>query len=89
MLDPSLTRGPDYEDHLVWSWGWRGQSLGYAHPPELVHSSEQREKPIMADHGRYPRGAKNTGAPEIIWDAAKSPWLIIQSSTVGKAGGQS
>jgi Glycosyl hydrolases family 43 len=84
MRDPFVTRGPDYEYHPVWTWGWRGQSLGYAHSPDLVHWSEQREIPIMAD---VP-GARNTWAPEIYWDSAKSQWLIIWSSTVaGKQDG--
>jgi hypothetical protein len=49
MRDPFLMRGPDHEYHLVGTWGWRGQSLGYAHSPDLVHWPEQREIPIMAD----------------------------------------
>jgi hypothetical protein len=62
----------------------RSQSLGYAHSPDLVHWPEQHELPIMADIS----GAKNTWAPEIFWDAAKSQWLIIWSSTVaGKQDG--
>ena len=78
MRDPFLTRGPDGEFHMVWTWGWRGQSIGYAHSPDLVHWSEQREVPLMAG---IP-GAANTWAPEIYWDAAKSKWLIVWSSTV-------
>jgi beta-xylosidase len=62
----------------VWTWAWRGQSIGYAHSPDLVHWSEQREIPIM---GGTP-GTKNTWAPEIYWDTAKSQWLIIWSSLV-------
>lgn len=84
MRDPFIARGPDHEFHMVWTWAWRGQSLGYAHSPDLVKWSEQREIPIMAG---IP-GAKNTWAPEIYWDAAKSKWLIVWSSTVqGKQEG--
>ena len=78
MRDPFLTRGPDQEFHLVWTWAWRGASLGYAHSPDLVHWSEQQEIPIMTN---VP-GAENTWAPEMYWDAAKSQWMIIWSSRV-------
>ncbi|SPE42150.1 conserved exported hypothetical protein [Candidatus Sulfopaludibacter sp. SbA3] len=78
MRDPFLTRGPDKEFHLVWTWGWRGTSLGYAHSPDLVHWSEQKEVPIMAN---IP-GAENTWAPEIYWDGAKSQWMLVWSSRV-------
>jgi hypothetical protein len=84
IRDPFITRGPDHEFHMVWTWGWRGTSIGYAHSPDLIHWSDQREIPIMAN---VP-GTKNTWAPEIYWDAAKSQWLIIFSSTVdGKHDG--
>lgn len=78
MRDPFIARGPDHEFHMVWTWGWRGQSIGYAHSPDLVHWSEQREIPLMAGTP----GAANTWAPEIYWDAGKSKWLIVWSSTV-------
>jgi len=78
MRDPFVTRGPDGEFHLVWTWGWRGQSIGYAHSPDLVHWSEQREIPIMGAIA----GAKNTWAPEMYWDDARSQWLVIWSSAV-------
>ncbi len=78
MRDPFLTRGPDHEFHLVWTWGWRGQSIGYAHSPDLIHWSEQREIPLMAGTP----GSANTWAPEIYWDAAKAKWLVVWSSVV-------
>ena len=78
MRDPFITRGPDREFHMVWTWGWRGTSLGYAHSPDLIHWSEQREIPLMAGTP----GTSNTWAPEIYWDPAKSKWLVIWSSTV-------
>jgi len=78
MRDPFLTRGPDHEFHMVWTWGWRGQTMGYAHSPDLVHWSEQQEIPLMAGTP----GTQNTWAPEIYWDAGKSKWLMIWSSTV-------
>jgi hypothetical protein len=78
MRDPFLTRGPDGEFHMVWTWAWRGTSIGYAHSPDLVHWSDQQEIPLMAGTP----GAGNTWAPEIYWDGRQSKWLIIWSSTV-------
>ena len=78
MRDPFLTRGPDHEFHMVWTWGWRGTSIGYAHSPDLIHWSDQQEVPLMAGTP----GTANTWAPEIYWDAAKPKWLLIWSSTV-------
>jgi hypothetical protein len=78
IRDPFLTRGPDGEFHMVWTWGWRGTSIGYAHSPDLVHWSDQREIPLMA----WTPGTRNTWAPEIYWDQGKKAWLVIWSSTV-------
>ena len=78
MRDPFVTRGPDGEFHMVWTWAWRGTSIGYAHSPDLVHWSDQQEIPLMAGMP----GTANTWAPEIYWDAAQAKWLIIWSSVV-------
>lgn len=78
MRDPFLTRGPDGEFHMVWTWAWRGTSIGYAHSPDLVHWSDQQEIPLMAGTP----GTGNTWAPEIYWDSGQSKWLIIWSSAV-------
>jgi hypothetical protein len=48
MRDPFITRGPDGEFHMVWTWEWRVKSIGYAHSKDLVHWSEQKEIPLMA-----------------------------------------
>jgi hypothetical protein len=78
MRDPFITRGPDGLFHMVWTWEWRVQSIGYASSPDLIHWSAQRQIPLMAGTP----GAKNTWAPEIYWDGKKSKWLIIWSSAV-------
>ena len=78
MRDPFLTRGPDGEFHMVWTWEWRVKSIGYAHSKDLVHWSEQKEIPLMAGI----EGTRNTWAPEIYWDTPKKQWLIIWSSVV-------
>jgi hypothetical protein len=78
MRDVFLTRGPDGTFQMVWTWGWRGNSLGYASSPDLLRWSAQKEIPIMAD---LPQ-TNNVWAPETYWDAAKSQWLIIWSSSM-------
>jgi sucrose-6-phosphate hydrolase SacC (GH32 family) len=78
IRDPFITRGPDGQFHMVWTWGWHRQSIGYAHSADLVHWSEQRELPLMTGTP----GTNNTWAPETYWDEAKSQWLIVWSSTV-------
>jgi lysophospholipase L1-like esterase len=77
MRDPFVTRGPDGEFHMVWTWAWRGTSLGYAHSKDLIHWSAQRQIPINT----LP-GAQTTWAPEVYWDDSKSDWLLIWSSAV-------
>ena len=79
MRDAFLTRGPDHEFHMVWTWEWRDTKIGYAHSTDLVHWSEQIEVPLMKDIA----GTRNTWAPEIYWDAPKKAWEIIWSSTIG------
>ncbi len=77
MRDPFLTRGPDGEFHMVWTWEWRAQSIGYAHSKDLIHWSDQQEVRLFPE-------AKNTWAPEIYWDWTKASWLVIWSSVVDR-----
>ncbi len=78
MRDVFLTRGPGGMFHMVWTWNWRGNSLGYATSPDLFSWSTQKEIPIMAD---FP-ATNNVWAPETYWDAAKKKWLLIWSSSM-------
>lgn len=84
MRDVYLTRGPDHLFHMVWTWNWHGNSLGYASSPDLLHWSEQKEVPIMSE---FPE-VSNVWAPETYWDAKRREWLIIWSSSMkgDKAG---
>ena len=84
MRDVYITRGPDDHFQMVWTWNWRGNSLGHASSPDLLAWSEQQEIPIMQD---FP-ATNNVWAPEIYWDAAQSKWLILWSSSMkdSKAG---
>jgi hypothetical protein len=78
MRDVFLTRGPDNTFQMVWTWNWRGNSLGHASSPDLLHWSEQKEIPIMQD---FP-DVNNVWAPETYYDATKKQWLLIWSSSM-------
>jgi hypothetical protein len=78
MRDVFLTRGPDDLFHMVWTWGWHGNSLGYASSPDLLAWSAQKQVPIMVD---FP-GTDNVWAPETYWNAQRKQWLIIWSSSM-------
>jgi hypothetical protein len=78
MRDVFLTRGPDRRFHMVWTWNWHGDSLGYASSADLLSWSEQKEVPIMAG---FPQ-TNNVWAPETYWDAKRGEWLLIWSSSM-------
>ena len=78
MRDVFLTRDPaTHGFQAVWTWNWRGQTLGHASSPDLLTWSAQDEIPVMQD---FP--ANNTWAPETYWDAVKKKWLILWSSSM-------
>lgn len=78
MRDPCLLRGPDDTYHLVWTTAWEGRTIGYAHSRDLIHWSEQRAIPVMADVD----GTRNCWAPEVVWDESAKHFVIYWSSTV-------
>jgi len=83
MRDPSLLQAPDNKEfHLVWTTAWKGKTIGYAHSKDLVHWSEQKAVPVMADQS----GAENCWAPELFYDKAKRQYLIFWASTVKHPG---
>src|SRR5262245_13547436 len=48
LRDPSIVQGPDGTFHMVWTTGWWDRVIGYASSKDLLHWSEQREIPVMA-----------------------------------------
>jgi hypothetical protein len=78
MRDVFLTRAPDNTFRMVWTWNWRGNSLGTASSPDLLTWSEQKEVPIMKDFS----DVNNVWAPETYFDSAKKQWLLIWSSSM-------
>lgn len=78
MRDVFITRNPSGEGfRMVWTWGWRGSSLGYAESPDLMTWSAQREVLMMKE---FPT-VNNVWAPETYWDERAKEWLIIWSSS--------
>ena len=78
MRDPCIVRGPDGTYHMVWTAGWTEGGIGYASSTDLVHWSEQRYLPVMADEP----SALNAWAPEIAWDGKRGEFVIYWSSTI-------
>jgi hypothetical protein len=78
MRDVFITHNPDGDGfRMVWTWGWRGSSLGYAESADLMTWSEQKEIPMMKE---FPT-VNNVWAPETYWDDRAKEWLIIWSSS--------
>ena len=78
MRDPFLQRGPDGKFAMVWTWGWRDHTIGYAASADLLHWGLQRQLAVMANEP----GALNVWAPAMYWEAKEKRWLIFWSSTI-------
>ncbi|MDQ8203221.1 glycoside hydrolase family 43 protein [Pelagicoccus sp. SDUM812003] len=78
MRDPFLACGPDGVFRLVWTTDWESQEIGYASSRDLLHWSEQRKLPVMAEHP----ATRNCWAPEMVYDAIRSDYLIFWASTI-------
>ncbi len=78
MRDPCLLRGPDGVFRMVWTCAWGGNAIGYGESKDLIHWSEGRALPVMADE----TNVVNCWAPEIYWDNKRSEYLIIWASAV-------
>jgi len=79
MRDPFILPGPDGTFHLVWTTGWQDKKgIGYARSKDLVHWSEQKAIPVMANEPK----ARNCWAPELFYDDVKKQFLIFWSTTI-------
>ena len=78
MRDPCVVRGPDGTYHMVWTSGWWEKGIGYASTKDFIHWSEQRELPVMA----HEPTARNSWAPEIVYDETKTEFVIFWSTTI-------
>ncbi len=78
MRDPCAIRGPDGRFHLVWTTGWKGLDIGYAHSPDLIHWSTPQVLAVMAHEPQ----AGNCWAPEVFYDDLRGEYLIFWSTTI-------
>ncbi|MDR1672451.1 MAG: glycoside hydrolase family 43 protein [Bacteroidales bacterium] len=78
MRDPSIAVDDQGVFHLVWTSGWWDQGIGYASSKDLLHWSEQKNIPVMADF----EGTRNTWAPEVFYNGEDQTFYIFWSSTV-------
>ena len=79
LRDPSLARGPDGVFHLVWTTGWHDpKGFGYASSKDLIHWSEQKFIPVMANEPT----TVNDWAPEVFYDAKGEHLVIVWASTI-------
>jgi hypothetical protein len=76
MRDVYITRIPGGDGfRAVWTWAWKGSTLGTASSADLLTWSHQTEVTIMQG---VP--VRNVWAPETYWDAKANGWLLIWSS---------
>ncbi|HVT89269.1 MAG TPA: glycoside hydrolase family 43 protein [Tepidisphaeraceae bacterium] len=78
MRDPCIVQGPDGIFHMVWTSGWWDHVIGYASSKDLIHWSEQKAIPVM----EHEQAARNSWAPEIVYDDAKQQFLIFWATTI-------
>jgi predicted GH43/DUF377 family glycosyl hydrolase len=78
MRDPCIIKGADGKFHMVWTVSWKERSIGYANSTDLIHWSEQRDIPVMADEPL----AKNSWAPEIFYDDKRKEYIIYWATTI-------
>jgi len=78
MRDPCIIQTPDGIFHMVWTAGWTERGIGYSSSKDLITWSEQKYIMVM---DKEP-AARNTWAPEIIYDRKQKQFLIIWSTTI-------
>jgi hypothetical protein len=76
MRDVFLTRQPGSGFRMVWTWNWRGNSIGTSESKDLLTWTPHQQIAIM---GAFP-DVQNTWAPEIYWNATQKHWLVLWSS---------
>ncbi len=78
MRDPCVLLGPDGVFRLVWTSGWTEKGVGYASSRDLIHWSEEKEIPVMAQEPKV----RNCWAPEVAYDSKRAEYIIFWSSTI-------
>ena len=76
--DPSVVRGSKGTYHMVWTAGWNEHGFGYARSRDLITWTNETFVPVMA----HEPTAKNTWAPELLYDSATERYLIYWATTI-------
>jgi beta-galactosidase len=71
IRDPSILRGRDGVYRMVWTTGWEGHEIGYASSKDLIHWTDQKKLPVMAN-----TNVKHTWAPELFFDDTTDTYVI-------------
>lgn len=78
IRDPSICLSPDGTFHMLWTAGWKGTGLGYAHSKDLLHWSDQKYVDVM---GHEPT-TLNVWAPEVRYEESRRQFVVYWSSTI-------
>lgn len=76
VRDPHFFPGPKGEWNMIWTSDWWGRDLGVAKLEKGGWGAPRLVEKIA------PEGAKNTWAPEAVWDPKRRHYLLFWSSTV-------
>ena len=77
MRDVFITREPGNQGfRMVWTWGWRGHSLGTASSEDLMTWTPQEEVPIMQD---FPTVRQ-------VWPSGNGTWNTVYAPSARRAG---
>ena len=71
--DPSVCLGPDGKYHMTFTTSWKHRGFGVTHSDDLIHWTKPEFVGINED---WPQ-AKNTWAPEIVWDDAEKQYFVV------------
>jgi polygalacturonase len=78
MRDPCIIRTDDGIFHMVWTAGWTERGIGYSSSRDLINWTEQKYFVVMEKEP----AARNTWAPEIIYDRKTKQFLIFWATTI-------
>jgi hypothetical protein len=78
VRDPCIIQGPDGVFQMVWTTGWDGLDIGHSTSTDLIHWAPPQVIDVMAKEPT----ARNSWAPEIIWDDENKDYLIFWASTI-------
>ena len=79
MRDPFVMPDPHGNGyHALWTTGWRGRSIGYAHSLDLIHWTSAKAIPVM----EHLPETQNAWAPEMIYDEQNGCFIIYFASRI-------